>query len=169
MRQLFYFLIIIVIAGMLLPENTQIPVNGASSSDFNDASFWAYPWGTSGTHKGIDIFAPEHTIVRPASGGLVLNTGYNDVGGNYALVLSAKWRLHYYAHLDSVYKPAFSWINKCDVLGEVGTTGNAAGKDPHLHYSILSIVPQPWMIDRENPEGWKKMFFIDPGEYLSKN
>ena len=162
MRQLFYLLIIIVIIGMALPEEIQMPVNGATSADFNDASYWAYPWGDSGTHKGLDIFAPKNTYVRPAAGGLVLRSGTNELGGNYALVLSAKWRLHYYAHLDSVYTSSLSWINPCDILGGLGTSGNAAGKDPHLHYSIFSLIPQPAMLDRTHPEGWKKNVLYRP-------
>ena len=41
----------------VLPEWPQIPVAGASARDWNPRTFWFEPWGRSGVHKGIDIFA----------------------------------------------------------------------------------------------------------------
>ena len=43
----------------------------------------------------------------------------------------------------------------------MGDSGNAAGKPPHLHYSLVSLLPMFWRAD-EAPQGWKKMFFLDP-------
>ena len=99
MRQLTYFLLILVIVGYLIPEERQMPVIGATSADYNDESYWAFPWGSSGTHKGVDIFAKRSTEIRPSVGGLVLSAGQNEKGGNYVLVLGSKWRLHYYLSL----------------------------------------------------------------------
>jgi murein DD-endopeptidase MepM/ murein hydrolase activator NlpD len=50
-------------------------------------------------------------------------------------------------------------------IGAVGTTGNAKGKSPHLHYSIMTLVPYPWRIDN-GKQGWKKMFYLNPINYL---
>jgi hypothetical protein len=47
----------------------------------------------------------------------------------------------------------------------VGDSGNAKGKPTHLHYSIVTLVPHPWRIDG-SPQGWKKMFYLDPTRYL---
>jgi murein DD-endopeptidase MepM/ murein hydrolase activator NlpD len=52
------------------------------------------------------------------------------------------------------------------MLGAVGSTGNAAGKPPHLHYAIVTPVPYPWRITGE-PQGWQKMFFLDPGAEIA--
>jgi peptidoglycan LD-endopeptidase LytH len=51
--------------------------------------------------------------------------------------------------------------------GAVGATGNAAGKPPHLHYVIATLVPYPWRITNE-PQGWRKMFFLDPSAELPR-
>jgi len=51
-------------------------------------------------------------------------------------------------------------------LGEVGNTGDAAGRPTHLHYAILSLVPRPWHI-ATGAQGWKRMFFVDPGKWLT--
>ena len=50
-------------------------------------------------------------------------------------------------------------------LGSVGTTGNAAGRPPHLHYSIVTIPPYQWCI-RFEKQGWKKAFYLDPDAQL---
>ena len=60
---------------------------------------------------------------------------------------------------------AGDWVWRGDLLGAVGTTGNATGKLPYLHYVIATLVPYPWRITGE-PQGWRKMFFLDPSAGL---
>lgn len=52
-------LVLLLISGYLVPESPIIPVKGASSKDWNSQTFWYEPWGASGVHKGIDIFAKK--------------------------------------------------------------------------------------------------------------
>jgi murein DD-endopeptidase MepM/ murein hydrolase activator NlpD len=148
-----------------LPQHFNNPVENADERSYNTKSFWYYPWGKSGTHKGVDIFAREGTTVTAATTGLVLYTGAIERGGNVVLVLGPKWRLHYYAHLREIDTKIFSWANQGERIGAVGTTGNAKGKSPHLHYSIMTLVPYPWRIDN-GKQGWKKMFYLNPINYL---
>lgn len=155
-----------ILAGFLLPETVYIPVRGASAADWNPQSFWYYPWGRSGTHKGIDIFAIEGTPVQAASSGLVISAGEDSVGGNYVLILGAKWRIHYYAHLQRIDAVNWRWVQAGETIGAVGTTGNAKGKPAHLHYVIRTPYPQPWLYDAGLPQAWRRMFFVDPGQYL---
>jgi peptidoglycan LD-endopeptidase LytH len=155
----------IIIIGLILPQQFSIPVEGASKSSYNENSFWYYPWGTSVTHKGVDIFAKEGTNVRSSTSGLVIYCGQINKGGNVVLILGPKWRLHYYAHLQTIKTSAFTWANKAEVIGTVGTTGNAAGKPPHLHYAIATLIPYFWRVDRDR-QGWKKMFYLNPIDYL---
>ncbi len=157
---------IIVLIGLFIPQNFSIPVEGASKNSYAQNSFWFYPWGKSVTHKGVDIFASEGTNVTSATTGLVIKTGQNELGGNIILVLGSKWRLHYYAHLKEINACTFSWVSKGEIIGKVGTTGNAKGKSSHLHYSIYSMLPYLWRLDK-TPQGWKKMFFLNPIEYLN--
>lgn len=72
----------LLIAWAVLPEWPRIPVEGASARDWNPRTFWFEPWGRSGVHKGIDIFARSGTPVRSASYGLVLYRGEIALGGN---------------------------------------------------------------------------------------
>jgi peptidoglycan LD-endopeptidase LytH len=69
--------LIVSCGGLLLPEKLIIPVKGATKADWNSKSFWFSPWGKSGVHKGIDIFAKEGTPVISACSGLVVSTESN--------------------------------------------------------------------------------------------
>lgn len=148
------------------PDRPRIPVEGASRADWNARSFWHYPWGSSGVHKGIDIFAPEGRPVLAATSGLVFRSGSFGNGGNMIAVLGPRLRVHYYAHLSRMDVKRGDWVWRGQTIGAVGTTGNAAGKPPHLHYVIATVVPYPWRITGE-PQGWRKMFFLDPGAELA--
>ncbi|NRA62647.1 MAG: M23 family metallopeptidase [Psychrobium sp.] len=153
--------ILLLIVGLFLPEKIVIPVLGATSSDWNQHTFWYEPWGSSGVHKGVDIFAKNNTPVLSASNGLVVFVGHLSKGGKVVAILSAKLRIHYYAHLNQATVEVGDMLSIASVIGHVGTSGNAAGKSPHLHYSILSLVPLPWLMTTQN-QGWKRMFYLDP-------
>ncbi|MEM1406099.1 MAG: M23 family metallopeptidase, partial [Bacteroidota bacterium] len=101
-RFIFILLFSILLIGFVVPENFTNPVSGSKKSDYNQNSFWYYPWGKSVTHKGVDIFAKKGTHVVSSTSGIVLFAGEIKVGGKVVLILGPKWRLHYYAHLDSL-------------------------------------------------------------------
>lgn len=155
----------ILIIGFIIPQDLKMPVVNAGSSDYNHDSFWYYPWGKSVTHKGVDIFAKKGTTINSATIGLVLYSGKVNIGGNVVAVLGPKWRVHYYAHLDELEVSTLSLLSSTSELGTVGDSGNAKGKQPHLHYSIVSMVPLFWLAD-DSIQGWKKMFYLDPIGYL---
>lgn len=157
-------ILLVIIIGVVLPQRFYMPVDHATLADFNPESFWYHPWGKSGTHKGVDIFAKRGTGIHSSTAGIIVYRGHMARGGNVVLVLGPKWRLHYYAHLDQI-TASVGWTDGHDELGTVGSTGNAAGKPPHLHYSIVTLIPYFWQID-SSPEGWKKMFFLNPITYL---
>ena len=144
-----------------------MPVDGATNKDFNLKSYWYYPWGKSVTHKGVDIFAKEGTNLYPSVNGLVIYSGQMGRGGNVILLLGPKWRFHYFAHLQKSNVKSFKWVKMNNVITSVGSSGNAKGKPPHLHYSIITPFPYIWRIDR-SVQGWKKMFYLNPINYLQK-
>lgn len=160
-------LLAIFLAGFLIPERKIIPVSGATSTDWHPDTFWYEPWGSSGVHKGIDIFAASGTPVISSTDLLVLYRGNIKKGGTVVVGLGPKWRLHYFAHLESFQKDAGIFVARGKKIGAVGRSGNAAGKQPHLHFAILSLVPYPWRIDGAT-QGYKKAFFINPIEYFSE-
>ena len=152
----------VFVLSLAWPDHPAIPVQGATRADWNPRSFWYYPWGTPGVHKGIDIFAPEGRPVLAASSGVVIRSGFHGAGGNMIAVLGPRWRIHYYAHLSRLDVGAGDWVWRGETVGTVGSTGNAAGKPPHLHYAIITAVPYPWRMTAEL-QGWQKMLFLDPG------
>jgi peptidoglycan LD-endopeptidase LytH len=167
LKRSFLLLIAILCTGYFIPQHFTIPVMGATKNSYHQQSFWAYPWGTSITHKGVDIFAKEGTAVVSSTGGLVVYTGSLVKGGNAIIILGPKWRFHYYAHLQEIKTTTFSFTKRNEVIGTVGTTGNAKNKAPHLHYTIKSFIPIPWRKD-SSIQGWKKMFYLNPVEYLNE-
>ena len=157
-------LIAVVVCGLLIPENALIPVAGAVRTDWNAKSFWFEPWGQSGVHKGIDIFAKQGTPVIAAVPGVVVYRGQLGIGGNVVAILGPKWRVHYFAHLAKAEPNQFV-VHAGQQIGTVGTTGNAAGKPPHLHYTVVSIIPLPWRFSGAT-QGWKQIFFLNPSQVL---
>ncbi len=160
-------LLALLAIGLVVPERVKIPVAGASTRDWNAQSFWFEPWGSSGVHKGIDIFGKTGTPVLSTTDGIVLFTGEIAKGGKVVLVFGPRWRLHYFAHLDRISTRALTPVTSGSPIGTVGASGNAQGKPPHLHYSIVRLLPAPWKIDGTT-QGYKKAFFIDPGAYLKE-
>ena len=160
-------LLLLLAGGLCLPERLIIPVKGATKSDWNANSFWFSPWGKSGVHKGIDIFAKEGTPVIAACSGLVVQAGFTPGGGNVVSVLGPKWRIHYYAHLKNIKVNNGEFVYLGREVGTVGSTGNAAGKQPHLHYSIITQIPYVWLFKAER-YGFDRMFFLNPHERLHR-
>lgn len=128
----------IQLAGMPAPVSTIVPVAGVSPRALADTWHGARSGGRK--HEGIDIFARRGTPVRSATEGIVTQVGNNKLGGKVVWVMGPGRQYHYYAHLDAFGAVAEGMrIAPGHVLGFVGTTGNAAGTPPHLHYGIYGL------------------------------
>ncbi|HED35004.1 MAG TPA: M23 family metallopeptidase [Gammaproteobacteria bacterium] len=160
-RKILLIFLLIFLAGLLIPAEHLIPVKNASSADWNSKTWWYEPWGASGVHKGVDIFAKKGTDVISPDYGIIIYMGNIKLGGKVVLVLGPRWHLHYFAHLDAINEDAGLFAAPGETLGTVGDSGNAAGKQPHLHYSIVTLPPYFWLID-DSTQGWKKMFYLNP-------
>lgn len=157
---------IIALGFAMLLQPFRNPVEGASVSDYNQQSYWYYPWGTSVTHKGVDIFKKKGTPIRTAYPcELVLYAGHMPgKGGNVVITLAPGWRLHYYAHLDKVTTHPFAIGGR---IGTVGNSGNAANTPSHLHFGCCTIYPRLWDID-DSPHGFYKCLYLNPIPQLNK-
>jgi peptidoglycan LD-endopeptidase LytH len=158
-------LVLILGIGFLVPGKLVIPVKGATRADWNPKAFGFYPWGKSGVHKGIDIFAKEGVPVIAASPGVVVSAEVTPNGGNVIAILGPKWRIHYYAHLKTASVTAGTFVPGGAQIGTVGSTGNAAGKPPHLHYAIITQIPYLWLYKNDRL-GLDRMFYLNPDEQL---
>jgi murein DD-endopeptidase MepM/ murein hydrolase activator NlpD len=133
-----------------------MPVKDVSTKQV--ANTWHAPRDGGRLHEGQDIFAPRGTPVLAATEGYVTRIGENALGGQTVSVIGAGGRYYYYAHLDS-YAPHLAegdYVTTQTVLGYVGTTGNAAGTPPHLHFGVYestrgAMNPLPLLNDRPKP------------------
>ncbi|MFN2513483.1 MAG: M23 family metallopeptidase [Pyrinomonadaceae bacterium] len=122
------------------------------------ANTWHAPRGANRLHEGQDIFAPRGTPTYSATRGYIYNIGENGLGGQTVSVIGAGGRVYYYAHFDS-YAAGIAegdYVTPQTVLGYVGTTGNAQGTPPHLHFGVYTptgaINPLPLLTDRPQSE-----------------
>ncbi|HIG75924.1 MAG TPA: M23 family metallopeptidase [Bacteroidetes bacterium] len=124
------------LASLAPPDTLPVPVAGVTPPQLADT--WGAPRSNGRTHEGIDIFADRGTPVVSATEGVVLGVGTNSLGGNVVRVMGPGREVHYYAHLDAHADELADGqrVMAGDTLGTVGTSGNAAGTPPHLHYGI---------------------------------
>lgn len=119
------------------PRVLSVPVAGVAPEDLGDT--WGDARSGGREHQGIDIFARRRTPVRATTRGIVARRGENLLGGRTVTILGpGGWR-HYYAHLESYAGHAEGdRIGRGEVIGFVGTSGNAPADAPHLHYGIYT-------------------------------
>ena len=118
-----------------------MPVQGVSAPDlvdsFNDAR-------TGHRHEAIDILAPRGTDVVAVEDGTIAKLFTSVAGGLTIYEFDpAKEYVYYYAHLDA-YAPGIKEgdeVKRGELLGYVGTTGNAPKNTPHLHFAIEKLGP----------------------------
>lgn len=104
------------------------PVGGGRF--FND---WGFPRG-SRYHEGNDIFGDFLTPVRaPVSGSVIFKVG--SIGGNQFNLSGADGVLYIGSHMESVEGKSRN-VQAGDVIGYLGTSGNAVGSRPHLHFGM---------------------------------
>jgi len=129
------------------PVSLQVPVAGVARDSLR--SSFGEPRSEHRRHQGIDIFAKRGTPVVAACGGEVVRIGHDRLGGNVVWVAGGGARLYYYAHLQA-FRPGLRVGERVDggaVLGRVGTTGNARGTPPHLHFGVYPLSHAFWAVD----------------------
>jgi peptidoglycan LD-endopeptidase LytH len=115
-----------------------VPVAGVERWQLQDTYTDARSGGR--THDAIDILAPRGTPVLSATDGRLLRMFDSKPGGLMVYATDPTERfILLYGHLDS-YAPGLQDgmpLRRGQVIGYVGTTGNAAPDTPHLHFGIL--------------------------------
>jgi murein DD-endopeptidase MepM/ murein hydrolase activator NlpD len=124
-------------------KSLTIPVVGVVTDELVDTFAQARSAGRR--HDAIDIIAPRGTSVVAAASGTVEKLFASERGGKTIYIRSFDRRLsYYYAHLDR-YRAGLSEdqsIAVGEVIGTVGSTGNAAPSSPHLHFAISRMGPE---------------------------
>lgn len=137
-----------------------LPVQDVMPEQLTDTYSQTRGDGTRG-HNAIDIPAPRGTPVFAAAAGTVVKLFLSKDGGNTVYERSPDGKaIYYYAHLDS-YAPGLTEgmaITPGQVLGFVGSTGDADLAAPHLHFAITALAPG---------EGWWQGQPVNPYPLLA--
>jgi peptidoglycan LD-endopeptidase LytH len=93
-------------------------------------------------HEAVDILAPRDTSVVAVEDGKIAKLFYSVRGGNTIYHFDpSQTYCYYYAHLDR-YAPDIhegQYIKRGQIIGYVGTSGNAPKDTPHLHFAIFKL------------------------------
>jgi len=136
-------------AGALL-----LPVQGIGADQLQDTFTDARSEGR--VHDAIDILAPNGTPVLAVADGTVEKLFDSVRGGLTVYQFEPSGRYcYYYAHLDR-YADGLAekkTIKRGEVIGYVGSTGNASPEAPHLHFEIHVLGPEKqwWKGESINP------------------
>lgn len=131
-----------------------VPVEGIAREALYDS--YSDERGGGRSHEAIDIMAARGTPVRAVEGGTVARLFTSKAGGLTVYQFDPTSTFsYYYAHLDR-YADGLSEgqaLTAGQVIGYVGSTGNAAANAPHLHFAIFRLGPerQWWKGDPINP------------------
>jgi murein DD-endopeptidase MepM/ murein hydrolase activator NlpD len=113
-------------------------------------------------HEAIDILAPRGTPVLAVEDGTIARLFTSKAGGLTIYQFDPAERfIYYYAHLDRYAENLNQGdrVRKGQVIGYVGTTGNAPKDTPHLHFAIFRMTDE---------KKWWEGTPIDPFNILRK-
>ena len=132
----------------------RMPIDGETIESLKGG--FAETRGSHRPHEAADILAPRNTPVHAVESGTIAKLFNSKAGGLTIYQFDPSGHLcYYYAHLqryaDGV-KEGLA-VSQGDVIGYVGTTGNAPPNTPHLHFAVFEL-----NADRQ----WWKGKAIDP-------
>ncbi|MEP6825369.1 MAG: M23 family metallopeptidase [Ramlibacter sp.] len=129
-------------ADLLAARSLLIPVEGVAAQALQDT----YVQGRGERiHEAIDIMAAHGTRVVAVDDGRLVKLFNSVPGGLTAYQFDPQGNLaYYYAHLDRYaegLKEGMT-LRRGDLIGYVGSTGNAAAGAPHLHFAVFRLGPE---------------------------
>jgi peptidoglycan LD-endopeptidase LytH len=135
--------------GALRLRALDVPVEGVRREDITDTFHQARG---SREHEAVDILAPRNTPVHAVEDGRIARLFFSTAGGITIYQFDATDRFcYYYAHLER-YADGLTegqTVRRGQVLGYVGTSGNAPKNTPHLHFAIFKLDPDKRWWDGE--------------------
>jgi murein DD-endopeptidase MepM/ murein hydrolase activator NlpD len=131
------------VVDMLRRRSLRLPVDGVQRSALRDT--YTDPRAGARSHEAIDIVAARRTPVRAADDGTIEKLFTSKAGGLTVYEFEPSDTFcYYYAHLDAYADGLHEGqtVKKGDLLGYVGSTGDASPDAPHLHFSIFRLTPE---------------------------
>ncbi|QTD47225.1 M23 family metallopeptidase [Ottowia testudinis] len=140
----------------LAARHLTLPVQGVSPTQLRDTYTDARASGAR-RHDAIDIMAPEGTPVLAVEDGRIAKLFWSAGGGGTTLYQfdPGEQYAYYYAHL-SRYADGLKEgqaVRRGQVIGYVGSSGNASPDAPHLHFAVFKLGPDKrwWQGEALNP------------------
>jgi murein DD-endopeptidase MepM/ murein hydrolase activator NlpD len=127
----------------LAARHLTIPVQGIEP----DKLVRSYHDARSGgrEHEALDILAPRNTPVVAVEDGIIAKLFLSKAGGITIYQFDpTREYAYYYAHLER-YADGLKEgepIHRGQVIGYVGTTGNAPKNTPHLHFAVYRLTAE---------------------------
>ncbi|MES2182956.1 MAG: M23 family metallopeptidase [Pseudomonadota bacterium] len=127
---------------LLAARPLALPVEGVPAAALHDS----FREGRPGhPHEALDIMAARGTPVRAVDDGTLAKLFTSVPGGLTIYQFDPAGQLaYYYAHLDRYAEGLRECmaLRRGDLLGYVGTTGNAPPNAPHLHFAVFRLGPE---------------------------
>jgi murein DD-endopeptidase MepM/ murein hydrolase activator NlpD len=127
----------------LAARNLDVPVSGVSPEKLVRSYHDARSGGRE--HEALDILAPRNTPVVAVEDGSIAKLFVSKAGGNTVYQFDpGREYAYYYAHLER-YADGLregESIHRGQVIGYVGTSGNAPKDTPHLHFAVFRLTPE---------------------------
>ena len=121
------------------PARLSLPIEGIDVESLKGGFFEAR---TGHLHEAVDMLSPRDTAVRAVDDGTVAKLFVSKAGGNTIYEFDPTGRYaYYYAHLER-YATGLregDAIKRGQVIGYVGTSGNAPANTPHLHFAVFEL------------------------------
>jgi murein DD-endopeptidase MepM/ murein hydrolase activator NlpD len=98
--------------------------------------------GENLAHEAVDILAPRNTPVHAVEDGTIAKLFTSKAGGLTIYQFDPEQRFcYYYAHLEGYASGLGDGqrVTRGEVIGFVGTSGDAPIDTPHLHFAILEL------------------------------
>jgi murein DD-endopeptidase MepM/ murein hydrolase activator NlpD len=115
-----------------------LPVQGIRKEELRDT--FNEKRGASRRHEAIDILAPRNTPVFAVEDGEIAKLFFSAAGGITIYQFDPdEDYVYYYAHLERYAEGLEEGddVKRGQIIGYVGTTGNAPRDTPHLHFAIF--------------------------------
>ena len=127
----------------LRQRSLTLPVQGIKREELRDT--FNEKRGDSRRHEAIDILAPRNTPVFAVEDGEIAKLFVSAAGGItiYQFDPDEEY-VYYYAHLEKYAEGLKEGddIKRGQIIGYVGTTGNAPRDTPHLHFAIFKMTDE---------------------------
>lgn len=119
------------------PGILALPIEGMTEDNITSRFGHRESPGGIGTtnHLGLDIGMPTGTIIRACESGIVTAAGWGGGHGKRVIIDHGDGIVTLYAHMSRIHATKGQKVQRGQVIGEVGNTGNSTG--PHLHLEVI--------------------------------